>query len=331
MELALGAVAVTTAVALFGVGLAFGVVAERSAFCTLGAVADVVLFGGWRRARIWAAAIATATFVLQLGVLVGWVVPGAGPAWRAETPWLAAVGGVIFGMGMVRAGGCVSRAWIRAASGSVKGVAVVVAAALGIAVTAPLVAMSDVGAVAVPTVAPAAGLALALGVALWVLRDARFRRRQGPLATGVAIGGLVGLAGVVSPAASDGIRFVMPLASAFQGAAAAAVAGLVVLAGVALGAAASAVRGGRFRGERWAGAGDVLGHLGGGVAMGVGGTLALGCTVGAGITGVATMAPAAWLALAGMAAGAAFALKLMLAGGPLGAWRLLRRRRVSGT
>ncbi|MFP4361679.1 MAG: YeeE/YedE thiosulfate transporter family protein, partial [Alphaproteobacteria bacterium] len=101
MDLQLAAEAATTMAALFGVGVAFGVVAERSAFCTMGAVADVVLFGGWRRARLWAAAIATAVLVVQVGTLAGWVSPGAGAAWRAETPWLALAGGALFGAGMV--------------------------------------------------------------------------------------------------------------------------------------------------------------------------------------------------------------------------------------
>jgi len=46
---------------------------------------------------------------------------------------------------------------------------------------------------------------------------------------------------------------------------------------------------------------------------------------------VAVLAPAAWLALAGMIVGATIALKLMLVGGPSGAWRLVRRRLAGGT
>jgi uncharacterized membrane protein YedE/YeeE len=97
-----------------------------------------------------------------------------------------------------------------------------------------------------------------------------------------------------------------------------------VIAGTVLGAALSAIRAGRFRRERWTDRGDVIRHVLGGLAMGVGGGLALGCTVGAGITGTAAMAPSAWLALAGMVAGAALALKVMLAGGPAGAFHRVR-------
>lgn len=332
MELALGAASLTTLPALFAVGLGFGVTAERTAFCTMGAVADVVLFGGWRRVRLWAAAIAAAALVLHLAAVVGWVTPGATLAWRATAPWLAVPGGFVFGVGMVVAGGCVSRAWIRAASGSVKGLSVVVAALAGIAATTPALPLA--GADAAPSTSPSSlfGLAVAVGLGVWVLRDARFRRPQGPLATASVLGGLVAVAVIASPpGAADGVRFVVPLALAFDGEVAAASPGVAVIAGAAVGAAASARRGGRWRTERWAGTGDVLGHLGGGLAMGVGGTLAVGCTVGAGLTGAAALAPAAWLALAGMVAGAGLTLKLMLLGGPAGAWRLLRRRSAGGT
>jgi hypothetical protein len=38
--------------------LAFGVIAQRTRFCTMGAVADGVNMGDWTRARMWALAIA---------------------------------------------------------------------------------------------------------------------------------------------------------------------------------------------------------------------------------------------------------------------------------
>lgn len=331
MDLGSGSALVAASAALFGIGAVFGVVAERSAFCTMGAVADVVLFGGRRRARLWAGAVATTMLALHALALAGWFAPTASLAWRAEAPALAVVGGVVFGVGMVVAGGCVSRAWIRAASGSLKGVVVVAAAAVGIALVAPLLPLAGPPATATASTAWP-GLAAGLVLATWVVRDERFRRSTGAPATALALGGLVALAHLASaPVAPDGVRFVVPLALAFDGAPVAALPGFAVVAGAALGAAVSAVHGGRWRGEPWGGVGDGLRHVAGGLAMGVGGTLALGCTVGAGIGGVAVLAPAAWLALGGMIVGATLALKLMLAGGPSGAWRLVRRRFAGGT
>ena len=315
------------AAALFAVGLGFGAVAERAGFCTMGAIADVVLFGGYRRARIWAAALTVAALVVHAAALAGWGAPAAGPAWRVDALGLALVGGLLFGVGMVSAGGCVSRAWIRAASGSVKGGAVLAAATLAVALTAAVAPRTLGEPASLPTAVSVAGLAAASGLAFWVLRDARFRRARGPLATGAAIGALVAAAGLLgTPFGVDGIRFVVPFAGAFDGPLGPALPGLAIVLGTAVGAAASALAGGRFRGERWAGRGDVGSHVAGGVAMGVGGTLAFGCTVGAGITGAAALAPSAWCALAGMVAGATLALRVLLAGGPTALWRRLRRR-----
>ncbi len=44
----------------FVLGAGFGAVAHRANFCTMGAVADIVTFGDWRRMRMWLLAIAVA-------------------------------------------------------------------------------------------------------------------------------------------------------------------------------------------------------------------------------------------------------------------------------
>ena len=49
--------------------------------------------------------------------------------------------------------------------------------------------------------------------------------------------------------------------------------------------------------------------------MGIGGVTALGCTVGQGITGVSTLSPTSWLALASIIAGGVIGVKYQ-------AWRL---------
>jgi hypothetical protein len=323
MEGTLASTVAAVLAAAFLVGVGFGVLAERTGLCTMGAIADAVLFGGRRRARLWAGAVAVAALGLNALVLAG-ALPASSPAWRADGFVLALGGGLLFGAGMVTAGGCVSRACVRAAAGSVKGLAVLAAAAAGIALAAPWTPAAAPG--AVPAAAPVAGLLVAVFLAAWVLRDAGYRRRRGPLAVAAAVGVLVILAHLATvPLGSDGVRFVLPLADAARGDVAGATPGLVILAGVVAGAAASAWSAGRRRGEPWVDRGDVVRHLGGGLAMGVGGTWALGCTIGAGVTGVAVMAPGAWLALAGMVLGAVAALKVMLAGGPAGAWQALRR------
>ena len=44
--------------ATFGLAVAFGAIAQRTHFCTMGAVADIVNNGDWGRMRMWLLAIA---------------------------------------------------------------------------------------------------------------------------------------------------------------------------------------------------------------------------------------------------------------------------------
>lgn len=41
----------------FAIGSVFGAAAQRSNFCTMGAVADILLMGDWTRLRMWALAV----------------------------------------------------------------------------------------------------------------------------------------------------------------------------------------------------------------------------------------------------------------------------------
>jgi len=57
----------------FILAFVFGAVANRTNFCTMGAVSDVVNMGSWGRMRMWLLAIAVAilgTHALQLAGLV---------------------------------------------------------------------------------------------------------------------------------------------------------------------------------------------------------------------------------------------------------------------
>ena len=67
--------AVTTHVlwAAFALSVVFGAIAQRTHFCTMGAVADIVNIGDWSRMRMWALALGLATVGFNLMVSVGWV------------------------------------------------------------------------------------------------------------------------------------------------------------------------------------------------------------------------------------------------------------------
>ncbi|TNF54201.1 MAG: YeeE/YedE family protein, partial [Burkholderiales bacterium] len=47
--------------AAFGAALIFGFIAQRTHFCTMGAISDIVNMGDWTRMRMWAMAVGVAS------------------------------------------------------------------------------------------------------------------------------------------------------------------------------------------------------------------------------------------------------------------------------
>jgi uncharacterized protein len=123
--------------ASFFVAAAFGAIVQRTGFCTMGAVSDVVTMGDWNRMRQWALAAGVAT--IGFGVLVWAGLIDANQTLYASNRWIwvsALVGGGIFGFGMVLSSGCVSKALVRVGGGNLKSLVVVVV--LGVAAFATL-------------------------------------------------------------------------------------------------------------------------------------------------------------------------------------------------
>jgi uncharacterized protein len=123
--------------AAFVLGLVFGAVAQRTHFCTMGAVADIVNIGDFSRMRMWALAIGVAALGFNAMVGLGWVQANdsiyAGP----RILWLSnLLGGAMFGFGMVLASGCGSKTLVRIGGGSLK--SLVVFAVLGLAAYATM-------------------------------------------------------------------------------------------------------------------------------------------------------------------------------------------------
>ncbi|HET9822337.1 MAG TPA: YeeE/YedE family protein [Burkholderiaceae bacterium] len=121
----------------FALAAVFGAVAQRTHFCTMGAVADIVHMGDWSRLRMWALSIGVAMLGFNAMVALGWVEAGktlyAAPRWT----WLSGlVGGLMFGFGMVLASGCGSKTLVRIGGGNLK--SLVVFALLGLSAFATL-------------------------------------------------------------------------------------------------------------------------------------------------------------------------------------------------
>lgn len=86
--------------------------------------------------------------------------------------------------------------------------------------------------------------------------------------------------------------------------------GLAALAGVVCGSFLWAVVTRSFRIEWFASVGDFVKHAIGGVLMGVGGVLGLGCTIGQGVTGISTLAAGSFLTFGSIVFGSALTMKV---------------------
>jgi hypothetical protein len=109
-----------------------GAVANKTNFCTMGAVSDWVNMGDTGRMRSWLLAIAVALVGVLILEATGILTLGADtfPPYRtANFAWLRYVlGGVMFGIGMTLASGCGNKTLIRIGGGNLKSVVVLIIA-----------------------------------------------------------------------------------------------------------------------------------------------------------------------------------------------------------
>jgi uncharacterized membrane protein YedE/YeeE len=200
----------------FAIGVAFGAITQRTGFCTMGAVSDIVTMGDWTRMRQWA--LAAGVTMLGFAALAWTGVVDPGKTLYASTRWLwlsALVGGALFGFGMVLASGCASKTLVRVGGGSLKSLVVMIV--LGIAGFATLkgitavwrtstvdrVAVEGAGQASLPAWAaqllpvsiPVAALAIALvlGLALvaFALANREFLGQGNNLFAGLGVGAAV--------------------------------------------------------------------------------------------------------------------------------------------
>ncbi len=86
--------------------------------------------------------------------------------------------------------------------------------------------------------------------------------------------------------------------------------GIMAFFGVMAGSLAWALVSRTFRIEWFASTSDVINHVLGAVLMGIGGVLAMGCTIGQAITGVSTLAIGSFIAFVGIVLGSALTMKV---------------------
>ena len=110
-------------VALWGFGIAavLGFVANKTHFCVMGAISDVIHMGSKGRLGAWLLAIGIALLGTQALQLGGVIDVGESRYLSANFIWLSYIlGGALFGVGMTLAAGCGQRNLVRFGGGNLK-------------------------------------------------------------------------------------------------------------------------------------------------------------------------------------------------------------------
>ena len=308
--------------AAFVAGLVFGAVVQRTHFCTMGAIADLTLFGDGRRMRAWLLAIAVGLLGSQALAAAG-IVDLSDTFYRAsDILWLGALaGGLMFGFGMTLTGGCVSRNLVRLGAGNLKSLVVLLVTSVTAYITMngflslARVRLEDVGGMTSDDqglaallgldgrAAFAVALVIAVAIAAYCFKDRKFRASGKDVTAGLVLGALIPIGWLITgllgadefePEPLASFTFVAPVARSLiylmTYPAAPISFGIAAVGGVIVGGFLAARLGGDFRLEGFSGQDDLVRHLIGAAMMGVGGVLGLGCTIGQGMTGLSTLA-----------------------------------------
>jgi len=336
------------------IGLVYGSVGLLSGFCLMSGMRGWLAEGDGRLIRTYALAIGVAVAATQWLAAGGTV--DIGKSIYLQSTFSAPVmffGGLLFGYGMVLANGCGSRALVLLGRGNLRSFVVVVVLAIFAQMTlkgliAPgriaLAGASQTTATenSVPALLAAAGLGVAAvrmlasiipaALIIFAFADPAFRRSPGQILAGLIIGLLVaagwfatGTLGAddFNPTPVTSLTFIAPIADALQyvmlSTGSTLNFGIVTVFGVFAGSLVTALLTGRFHLEGFRSPRHMLRSGGGAALMGTGGVLALGCSIGQGLTGFSTLALASLIAFAGILVGTAAGLRGALRVRPLAA------------
>lgn len=339
----------------FLIGLFFGAIVYRTNFCTMGSISDFMTFEDYRRFRSWILA-STVALVGAQGLAMGGAVQLDQSMYLASNfNWLGhVVGGLMFGFGMVLAGGCASKNLARAGGGDLRAMVTLVVVGLvaymaigGILgpIRAALeqwtavdlkragLATQGLGAILGKLSGLSAGradmvitLAIAAAAVLYCFKDAAFRTSPIHIAAGVGVGlsvvagwALTGLAFdemAAKPTQPISLTYVRPTGDTIEWlqrytAGPIPGFGVATVLGALAGAFLTALAMGRFKLTTYSDVGDTRRNLFGAVLMGIGGVMALGCTVGQAITGVSTLALGSFVTFAAIVIGGMQGMKYM--------------------
>jgi hypothetical protein len=261
----------------------------------------------------------------------------------------AILGGLLFGYGMTMAGGCANKTLVRIGGGNLKSIIVflimgvtaymTLRGLIGLArlqletfntdlTTMGLQSQSMVEILGVLVGMDTESLRLGFtvviagAIAAYCFKSAEFRASPRDMIAGLLIGLMIpagwyitGVLGAdefdptplfsftfVAPS-GDSIQYLMTFTGATINF------GIATIGGVIVGSFLVAVGSKSFHIEAFSDKTDMVRHMFGAVIMGIGGVLALGCTIGQGLTGMSTLAVGSLIALASIILGAVWGLK----------------------
>jgi len=337
------------------IGLIYGSVGLLSDFCMMSGLRGWWAEGDGRLIRTYALAMGIAIAASQLLAARGLVDLNKSiylqPSFSAPVMFF---GGLLFGYGMVLSNGCGARALVLLGRGNLRSFVVVIVLGIfaemalkgliaPVRIAAVQLTQLTVKASSLPAVLSSAGMSaslsrglaaslIAAALIIFALAHAPFRRSPGQVVAGILVGLLIaagwyatGALGAddFNPAPVASLTFIAPIADSLQyvmlSTGSSLSFGIATIGGVFAGSLATALATGRFRLEGYRSPQHMLRSAGGAALMGTGGVMALGCSVGQGLTGLSTLALASFIAVAGILLGAAAGLRGVLRVRPLAA------------
>lgn len=313
-------------------GLLLGALLQWSRLCLLRGLVHVRQ-GDSQKLKAFSLAMAAALLSSQL---LAWLtgIDLAASIYVQGNPALPAIllGGVLFGCGMALSNACTGRSLILAAGGNLRSLVCLLSVAIGagLALSGLLaewrVWLENLIRFSLPMqrLPLGLGLLLAAGLLVYALRGQQLWHSKPDLIGSLLVGVLVSAGWWLTGVVGADVFEPMPLlsisfiASVFEtqqylllSTGSKLSFGIVLVFGVLAGALLRALLSGEFAWEGFDSTGRLKRSLAGGLLMGVGGVLSLGCTYGQALSGFSTLAITSLVAIAGILSGAWLTLKVL--------------------
>ncbi|MCP5086253.1 MAG: YeeE/YedE family protein [Rhodobacteraceae bacterium] len=327
-------------------GIVLGLAARLGEFCTFGAIESAYMGHDQRRLRTWGIVLGVAIFSVFLLDMLGQIDISATIYHQFRwNPLASILGGLVFGYGMTLAGNCGFGALTRFGGGDLRSMVVVIVVAISgfFTLSGPLAhwriqafpailsegeqGFAHLLSQTFNTSPLVVATIIAALLVLWALSHRPLRERPASIFWGVAAGLAIASAfwgtSALNHSSFDqvpvaGHTFTAPLGRALLFLMTSSGGGIGFPVGSVAGVLLGAFIGSRIQGHfRWEACEDPreLGRqVAGACMMGVGGVLALGCSIGQGVTAFSTLAYSAPITLAAIVCGAILGLRHLLAG-----------------